>query len=114
MPPVRPPSPVDVTPENAARTSRHHRQNEYDSSVSEQGSAGVKPQQVVVKADGDIDTASKGKNAWDSTVQTFVPRLLDISIVNWESHRPELLKKLRDALDGEFEYVGHPLNILGF
>jgi hypothetical protein len=24
------------------------------------------------------------------------------------------LKKLRDALDSEFEYVGHPLSMLGF
>jgi hypothetical protein len=114
MPPVRPPSPADVTPKSAPRALRRRRQNEYDSSVSERGSMGMKPQQVVVKAGGDIDTIFEGKNAWDSVVRTFVPRLLDISVVNWESHRPESLKKLQDALDGEFEYVGHPLSMLRF
>jgi hypothetical protein len=74
----------------------------------------MKPQQVRVIAGGDIDTSSEGKNAWDSAVRTFVPRLLDISVVNWEGHTAESLKKLRDALDSEFEYVDHPLSMLGF
>jgi hypothetical protein len=108
MPPVRPPSPTDVTLESAVRSSRRRRQNEYDSLVSERGSTGMKPQQVVVKAGGDIDTASEGKNVWDSTVRTFVPRLLDISVVNWES---TIGISLKLAGKDNFESVGSPLEL---
>jgi hypothetical protein len=45
---------------------------------------------------------------------TFVPRMLDMSIVDWDSHKPESLKKLQDALDSEFEYLGNPLSMVGF
>jgi hypothetical protein len=75
---------------------------------------GLKPQQVRVKPSGDIDAASEGKNVWDSAVRTFVPKMLDMSIVDWDSHKPESLKRLRDALDAKFEYVDNPLSMVGF
>jgi hypothetical protein len=114
MQPLRPSSEAKVTPESAARACRRHKHNEYDSSIFERDSVGMKSQQVKVTAGGDVDTSSEGKNAWDSAVRTFVPRLLDISVINWEGHTAESLKKLRDALDSEFEYVGHTLSMLGF
>jgi hypothetical protein len=40
--------------------------------------------------------------------------MLDISIVDWDSHKPESLKKLRDALDSELEYLGNSLSMVGF
>jgi hypothetical protein len=82
MQPLRPSSKAKVTPESAARACRRHKHNKYDSSVSKKGSAGMKRQQVRVTTGGDIDTSSEGKNAWDSAMCTFVPRLLDISVVN--------------------------------
>jgi hypothetical protein len=108
-----PPS-LEVMPESAARASRRQKCKEYDSGVTVRDAVGQKPQQVRVKPGGDIDAASEGKNAWNSAVRTFVPRMLDISIVDWDSHKPESLKKLRDALDCEFEYVGNPLSMVGF
>jgi hypothetical protein len=67
-----------------------------------------------MKPTGDIDRACDGKNAWDNAVRTFVSRILDISIVECEHHKAEFLKKLREALDSEFEYVGGELSRQGF
>jgi hypothetical protein len=73
---------------------------------------GRKPEQILVTPGGDVDPAVK--NAWDSAVKTFVPKILDMSIVDWDSYKPKSFKKLRDALDSEFEYLGNPLSMVGF
>jgi hypothetical protein len=49
-----------------------------------------------------------------SIVRTFVPRMLDINIVDWDNYKPKSLRRLREALDAEFEYVGNPLSMVGF
>jgi hypothetical protein len=43
-----------------------------------------------------------------------VPRILDISIVDWEAQKTEAVQKLRDRLDSEFEYLDNPLSMQGF
>jgi hypothetical protein len=75
---------------------------------------GKKPHQVRVKPTGDIDRACDGKNAWDDAVRTFVPRILDISVIEWEHHKTESVNKLREALYLEFEFVGGELSRQGF
>jgi hypothetical protein len=40
--------------------------------------------------------------------------MLDISVIEWEEHKPETLQKLRDTLDAEFEYLDHQLSMQGF
>jgi hypothetical protein len=55
-----------------------------------------------------------GKIAWDDAVKDLVPRILDLSVVEWEGQKPEVVQKLRDKLDVEFEYVGTPLSMQGF
>jgi hypothetical protein len=67
-----------------------------------------------VKAGGEIDAGCSGKNVWDDYVRGYVSKMIDISIIDWEEHKPESLKKLRDTLDAEFEYLDHPLSALGF
>jgi hypothetical protein len=47
-------------------------------------------------------------------VRSLVPRLLDISTVDWEGQKPKAVQKLRDRLDSEFEYLGYPLSMQGF
>jgi hypothetical protein len=63
---------------------------------------------------GEIDGACPGKNGWDDAIRGLVPRILDLSIVDWEAQKPEAVQKLRDRLDVEFEYVGNPLSMQGF
>jgi hypothetical protein len=36
--------------------------------------------------------------------------MIDINIIDWDEHKPETLKKLRDTLDREFEYIDYPLS----
>jgi hypothetical protein len=40
--------------------------------------------------------------------------MLDISIIHWDEHKPETLKKLRETLDAEFGYLDHLLSLQGF
>jgi len=42
-----------------------------------------------------------------------VPLILDINVVDFTKQKPTIVKKLREALDNEFEYVPEPLNMLG-
>ena len=62
----------------------------------------------------EVDATYKGKNAWDEALRDLVPKCLDMSVVAWSKHEPHRLKKLRAALDNEFEYIGNPLNMVGF
>ena len=74
--------------------------------ASSRSSTGKKAYELRILEGGRIDAASSGKNAWDDAVRTLVPRLLDLSVIGWEGQNPNATKKLRDALDEEFEYVG--------
>lgn len=47
-------------------------------------------------------------------MRTLILRILDISVLPWEGHFPESLKKLRATLDKEFEYVDYEFSTMGF
>ena len=80
----------------------------------DRSSVGKKPHQVRVKSIDDIDGAYDSKNVWDNAVKMFVPRILDINVIEWEHHKTELVNKLRKALHLEFEFVGGELSRQGF
>jgi hypothetical protein len=98
-------------PESAARASQRHKRNQED---DDRAGERKKPHRIRVKSGGEIDGGCDGKNAWDDAVRRYVPKMIDISIIDWDEHKPETLKKLRDTLEGEFEYIDHPLNAQGF
>jgi hypothetical protein len=100
--------------ESIARAARRQKRKVDDEVATRRNSAGRKPQQIRVQAGGEIDGACLGKNGWDDAIRGLVPRILDLSIVDWEAQKPEAVQKLRDRLDVEFEYVGNPLSMQGF
>jgi coenzyme F420-reducing hydrogenase gamma subunit len=75
---------------------------------------GHKLNQLHVKPGGYVDQASDRKNAWVDAIRSLVPRMFDMSIIEWEAQRPESQEKLREALDLKFEYLGCPLSMRGF
>jgi hypothetical protein len=103
-----------VSPDSAARVDRRQKRREYDTMAASRTSMGCKPNQLDVKPGGYIDQASPAKSAWDDAIRSLVPRMLDMSVIDWEGQRPEALEKLRDALDRDFEYLGCPLSMRGF
>jgi hypothetical protein len=76
--------------------------------------AGRKPNQVRVKAGGEIARGCEGKNAWDATVRTAILPILDMSVLSWEGQSIAALNELRDRLDCDFEYIGYNLSENGF
>jgi hypothetical protein len=92
-------------PNSAARANRRQRRNDYDATAASRTTGGQKPNKLKVKEGGDIDGAYPTKNAWDDAVRSLVPRILDMSIIEWEAQRTATMEKLRDALDADFEYV---------
>jgi hypothetical protein len=98
-------------PESAARASQRHKRNQED---NDRGREKKKPLRIRVKSGGEIDAGYDRKNAWDDAVRGYVPKMIDISIIDWDEYKPEILKKVRDTLDGEFEYIDHPLSVQGF
>jgi hypothetical protein len=103
-----------VTLESAARSARRHRYREYDNIAASRSSVGHKPNQLHIKPGGYIDQGSTAKIAWDDAIRSLVPKLLDMSVIEWEGRRSESLQKLREALDQEFEYLDCPLSMGGF
>ena len=95
-------------------TSRRKKRTTYELGSQERGTATGKPSFVVVQEGDEIDANCDGKNAWDEAIRNFVPKILDMSIVEWEKHPPNTRRKVREALDDEFEYIGHSLSMSGF
>jgi len=56
---------------------------------------GAKPNQVYVQDGGEVDATYQGKNAWDATIRDFVPKILDMSVVDMLKQHPSTLKKLQ-------------------
>jgi hypothetical protein len=75
---------------------------------------GQKPNKLRMKEGGDIDGACPGKNTWDDAVRSLVPRILDMSIIEWEAQQTAVMEKLHDALNANFEYVPVTLSQRGF
>ena len=96
------------------RHSRWKRKADYDLASRQRAIVGVKPNRLFVLPGGEVDATCEGKNAWDEALRDPVPKCLDMSVVAWSKHEPHRLKKLRAALDNEFEYIGNPLSMVGF
>jgi hypothetical protein len=73
-----------------------------------------KPHQVRMKLTGDLDGACDGNNVWDDAVKTFVPRILDINVIEWEHYKTDSMNKLKEALHSEYEFIGGELSRQGF
>jgi hypothetical protein len=95
-------------------TSRRKKRTAYEFGREETPEGPPKPNFVEVLEGGEVDPGCSGKNAWDLAVRNFVPKVMDMSIVDWSKHKPHTLQKLRDLLDNEFEYVGAPLSMAAF
>ena len=98
----------------SARGNRQHQHALYEYGKEERRKAGKKPHSISVTPAGEIDAACAGKNSWDSLVCTYVPRILDMSVIDWEKQRPQAVQKLRQTLDHNFEYLGNELSVMGF
>jgi hypothetical protein len=101
-------------PESVDRARRRLKRKHGEDVEAQHASAGQKAKQIRVKVGGEIDGACPRKNGWDDGVRSLVPRLLDISIVDWEGQNQDAVQHLRDRLDSEFEYLGNPLSMQGF
>ena len=43
-----------------------------------------------------------------------MPKILDISVIDWEKQRLEAVDRLRDVMDKDFEYLNYHLSMIGF
>jgi hypothetical protein len=100
--------------ESSVRATRRQKRKLNNDVTAERSSSGRKPRQITVGQGGEVDGAFPRKNAWDDAISGLVPRILDISVVDWEGQKPKAMQKLRDKLDVEFEYVENPLSMQGF
>jgi hypothetical protein len=101
-------------PDSTARANRRQRCNDYDATTASRTIGGQKPNKLRAKEGGDIDGACPAKNAWDDAVRSLVPRILDMSIIEWEAQRTTVVEKFCDALDANFEYIPVTLSQQGF
>jgi hypothetical protein len=102
------------TQDSEDRASRRKRRQEYDVGNRDRSTEGKKANFVFVCEGGEVDAGCRGKNAWDEAIRDYTPRMLDMSCTTWSKQDPFAVRKLREALDNEFEYRGQPLSIVGF
>jgi hypothetical protein len=103
-----------LTLESATRANRRRKCKDVDAEIKRRTIAGRKPNQVQVKAGGEIAGGCDGKNAWESSVRSIVPRTLDMSMLSWRDQSPSALAELTERLDRDFEYVEYNLSEQGF
>ena len=96
------------------RGERRSKKAQYELGKAERKKAGKKPHSVSVTSAGEIDAGCLGKNAWDSLVRIYVPRILDMSVIDWDKQKPEAVQKLRQTMNHNFEYLENDLSVLGF
>jgi hypothetical protein len=56
------------------------------------------------------DAGCDGKNQWDDNIQRLVLQMLNLNIIHYDQYNVDDLKKLRLALDNEFEYLDNELS----
>ena len=100
--------------ETEDRQRKRKKRGTEDIAVEDSSPGVLKPCKVIVYEGGEVDAACSGKNAWDQAVRTFIPKTMDLSVVEWLQQKPKAVKKLRALLDNEFQYVGRPLSMTGF
>ena len=103
-----------LKPESEARAARRAHRKDIEEKMDARWAVGQKPHKVRVKAGGGIDWGCEGKNEFDKTLWSLVPRILDVSYVKWKDQSPCSIDKLRSALDNEFEYLENNLSEKGF
>lgn len=104
---------IESGPPSAYPSPSGARRQKRSASQMDWTAARPKPARVEILENGDIDQSCEGKPAWDEAVCTVVPTILDMSVVEWGKQKSKAVQKLKEALDEEFEYVGHPLSMLG-
>ena len=107
-------APQSISQDSEDRTARRRRRIAYELGSLDRAIAGKKPSSVVVQKNGEVDAACQGKNAWDEAIRNFTPKFLDMSVVAWSKQAGQAVKRLREVLDNEFEYLGHTLSMVGF
>jgi hypothetical protein len=73
---------TQLATESTIRVSRRCKRMGVDVAMQGRTAVGRKPHMLRVKAGGEIVGGCPGKNAWDATVRTSVPRMLDMSILS--------------------------------
>ena len=104
----------DLSANVAGRASRRLKRSMHGEGKTDRIAPSKKPNKITVTELGEIDPHCTGKNAWDASVRVYVPRILDMSIIDFEKQKAQSILKLREALDNNFEYMEQNLSTLGF
>lgn len=105
---------ASVTEDSNDRGRRRRKRDAYEVEELERGQGVSKAAQLEVLPNGELDATCEGKTGWDEAVRNLVPKILDMSIVDWGKQKPAAVEKLRAALDNEFEYYPNPISMIGF
>ena len=104
----------EALPDSVERATRCLKCALYEESSRDRKVEGNKPHAVSVSADGELDGGGPRKNAWDRLLRFYVPKILDMSIIVWEKQRPNVVDRLKDVMDKDFQYLNYSLSTIGF
>jgi hypothetical protein len=78
---------IEVRVKSMARRARRIGKKKKDDESKKRVDVKHKPHKIKIKPRGDTDRGCDGKNDWDETIKTLIPRILDISVMEWEGLR---------------------------
>ena len=81
------PSTEDLSADVAGRVSRRLKRSMHGEGKTDGIVPSKKPNKITVTELGEIDPRCIGKNAWDASVREYVPRILDMSIIDFEKQK---------------------------
>ena len=65
------------------RANRREKKAVYEHIEADRKKVEKKSHSISITIAGEIDTGCLGKNLWDCLVRTYVPRMLDMSVIDW-------------------------------
>ena len=93
--------------------NRREKKAVYEHIEVDRKKVGKKPHSISITVIGEIDAGCLGKNSWDCLVRMYMPRMLDMSVIDWVKQRLEALQKLRETMDHNFEYLEEQIECIG-
>ena len=107
------------TPEAAKSSSsgkkrRRHAQHVYEAEELDRKARGLKPHVIGCNSLGEPDESGKHGSRFLEVLRALCTIFLDVSIIKVMAQDPIDYASLREEVDSEFEFTGHPISDYGF
>ena len=103
-----------IQEDSLKRRNRRASRREAEEESSRRVDAGMRPHTVQVRSSGIIDSGCKGHLKWQEYIRDLTPRMLDMSVVNYEEQGESSKQKLKEVIFAKFEFLENEVTDTSF